>query len=186
MAAKTSQPRYEVDRQNAVNPNAFIFARTEWEFEGDHPESMLIHPHSVEPGSWSKPPSFFARYTMSCGKIYALVSCPNCHGVSMVADRVTKCDIKGHMTPDFKCMHPDCGFHRTAYLDNWNDRVLYACSYWKGANLEIAYVHGNTPAMARLELGASCKDEDIVAIGPAIGFFVDEQADKTGRILSAD
>lgn len=121
---------------------------------------------------------------MSFGKVYAFVSCPQCRQVVMLADRVTKCDILGHLQPDFA--HQGCEFRRVAYLDNWNDRVLYACSYWKGANLEIAYVHGNTPAMARLELGASCKDEDIVAIGRAIGFFVDEQADKTGLILSAD
>ena len=66
MTARASQPRYQVDRQNAVNPHAFIFARAEWEFEGDHPDSLVIHPHSVEPGSWSKPPEWFSRYAMSC------------------------------------------------------------------------------------------------------------------------
>jgi hypothetical protein len=186
MTAKTSQPRYQVDRQNALHPQAFIFARAEWTIEGDHPDSLVIHPASVEPGSWCKPPEWFSRYAMSCGKVYAFISCPNCHNVSMVADRVTKCDLLGHLTPDLACTHSGCGFRRVAYLDNWNDRVLYACSYWEGANIKIAYTHGNTVAMARRELGASCRDEDIIAIGPAIGFFVDEEADRTGNILTAD
>jgi hypothetical protein len=186
MTAKTSQPRYQVDRQNALHPQAFIFARAEWQIEGDHPDSLVIHPASVEPGSWCKPPEWFSRYAMSCGKVYAFASCPSCRGVLMIADRVTKCDLLGHLTPDFACTHSGCGFRRIAYLDNWNDRVLYACSYWEGACIKIAYTHGNTPAMARRELGASCRDEDIIAIGPAIGFFVDEEADRTGNILTAD
>jgi hypothetical protein len=181
MTAKTSTPRYEVDRQNAVDPRAFIFSRAEWEFEGDHPDSLVIHPHSVEPGSWSKPPSFFERYSMSFGRVFAFASCPKCGSASMLADRVTKCDLLGHLTPDFH--HQGCDFRRPSYLDNWNDRVLYACSFWRAGKIEIFYTHGNTPQMARAELGASCRDEDIIAVGPAIGFFVDEAADPQGNIL---
>lgn len=186
MTAKVSRPRFEIDRQNAVDPTVFVFARASWVFIGTHPENMQIDPRSVELGSWSKPPSFMNEYHLTFGKVYAILSCPNCGGISMVADKVTRCDVKGKLDPDFACTHSGCGFRRAVYLDNWNDRVLYACAYWKSGRIEIAYCHGSTPHMARMELGMTARDSDIISIGPAIGFFVDEQADKSGKILTAD
>jgi len=187
---KRSTPRHEVDRRNAVHPEAFVFSRSKWEFRGSTMESFGIVPASIEPGSWSKPPEWMGKYATAHGKVRAWVSCPNCGGVSMICDGVTRSDILGKLTPDFICTHGACGFHRTAYLDNWNDRVLYACSYWgrgaRGPEIKIHYTHGNSVAMARAELGASCRDEDVIAIGPAVGFFVDEKADRQGNILTAD
>jgi hypothetical protein len=189
---KKESRRLEVLRQNAVDDEAYIFPKEEWVFSGDHPQTMQISP---VPGTWCPPPEMLSGSAF--GKILALVSCPNCRNVSAFTSSVFEITQKGEVSPDFQCGHAAagligplrrrCDLHKRVLLDEWNDKRLYACSYLDHAGKEprirILYTHATTYEGARLELGASVADSDIIAIGPAVGFFVD---DRKGDILSAD
>lgn len=170
--------RFEVDRANAVNPQAFVFARQEWTFTGDSPQTLSL---DGPPGSWTKPPELLAHGPFE--HVFAFVRCPHCHGYTALHDQVHKIGVHdGKLSPDFG--HQGCSFRRIAYLDNWNDKKLYAMSFHnRKGDIEIFYSHADNQAEARMHLGGGIRAEDVIAIAPAIGLFVDEAADKTGTVL---
>lgn len=178
---KQAQRRVSVDRQNAVSKDAYVFPKSEdWVFQGDAPQTLQM---DGEPGTWSKPPEVLAG--LAFGVIQALIRCPNCFGVSILAKSVTQIDEKGRLYPDFSCTHHACNFRRVTYLDEWNDKTLYALAFVRRDRIELLYTHATTVEDAAKEL-VGIPRESVIAIGPAIGFFVDEQADKNGSILRAD
>jgi hypothetical protein len=175
--------RVEVDRRNAVNPGIFIFAKsTEWGFVGETPEELAMTP---VPGTWTKPPQVLKDLMGAFGSLLAFVSCPKCKGVSGLFDGVTEVDGLGKMSPDFT--HQGCDFHRPCFLDRWNDKPLYALSFHDRADkmrVAIFYTHADTVSEARMGI-PNVPPQDIIAIGPAIGVFVDEGADRSGNTLVA-
>jgi hypothetical protein len=177
------QAKVEVDRRNAIHTEAFIFARSEeWSFIGESAEDLAFTP---VPGTWTKPPEVVKALVSAFGKPMAMLSCPKCRGVSMLLDQVSEVDELGKLTPDFT--HQGCDFHRVTYLDRWNDKPLYALSFHDRANkmvIETFYTHADNVAEARWGI-PQVADADIIGIGLAIGVFVDEKADKTGRVLVA-
>jgi hypothetical protein len=168
-------PQLKLHREAALNPEAFVFERVEWNFKGDCDENLQIQGKT---GSWCKPPSFAKK---TAGFALALVCCPNCTGVSALAKGVTVIDGMGKLSPDFQCTHPRCGFRRIAYVDMWLEKKLYAMSYWERGKIAHKYTHAKDLGEAVLHLGA--RREDVIAIAPAIGFFVN---DKKGDDLSTD
>jgi hypothetical protein len=182
---KLRQARVEVDRRNALDTRVYFFAKSDdWNFQGDSPQTLAFSP---VPGTWTKVPEVLTNLVSSFGKLQAFASCPKCHVVSGLLSGVTDIDELGKLTPDFRCMGHGCGFARPAHLDKWNDKVLYALSYHDRRNrmkIELHYTHADTVRQARLGI-PDVADKDIIAIGPAIAFFVDEAADKTGKILVA-
>jgi hypothetical protein len=178
---KLRQAKVEVDRRNAVNLNAFVFARSgDWGFVGEAPEELAMSP---VPGTWTKPPQVLKDLVGAFGSLLAFVSCPKCKGVSGLFDGVTEIDSLGKLCPDFA--HQGCDFHRQAYLDRWSDKPLYAMSYHDRKNrgaITIFYTHAETVLEARMGI-PDVAPQDVIAIGPAIGVFVDEKADKGGSIL---
>jgi hypothetical protein len=180
---KLRQARVEVDRRNALDTRVYFFAKSDdWNFQGDSPQTLAFSP---VPGTWTKVPEMLSTMVSAFGRLQAFVSCPVCRGVSGLMSEATHIDETGKLTPDFA--HQGCEFRRPAYLDKWNDKVLYALSYHDRRNrmkIELHYTHADTVRQARLGI-PDVLDKDIIAIGPAIAFFVDEAADKTGKILVA-
>ncbi|MDE2020830.1 MAG: hypothetical protein KGJ13_10885, partial [Patescibacteria group bacterium] len=70
------------------------------------------------------------------------------------------------------------------YLDMYHDKPLWACAVERfvhgNVRPEIIYVHGRNETEARTNLGVM-KQTRIVAIGRAIGYFVQ---DTKGEVLS--
>lgn len=160
----------------AVSSNAslvidpFIFKREEWETEGVWPNVAI----KGIPGTWCQRNRQWPKFLL------AIVCCPACCRNIIVHGEVSTIDILGKVSPSFQ--HAGCSFHRNIFLDKWNDKPLYACAiYRENGKTEIIYTHAQDAREARMHLGPG--NYQITAIGPAIGFFVQ---DKHGDKLSAD
>jgi hypothetical protein len=170
-----------VQSASAVEPEPYVFPKKEWTFRGHDPQTMKIE---AIPGSWTPIPE---KLKVTLKDYHGFASCPSCQGVSLFHKNVTTVDNDGRVHPDFQCnyMMPHnrqrCEFHRVTFLDLWNDKPLYACCILRGGRREMLYTHASTQAEARTQLGPG--DYTIVAIGRAIGWFVE---DKKGDVLSAD
>jgi hypothetical protein len=172
--------RIEVDRKNATSKDAYVFARADWDFQVD--ASDVLHITPPPPGTWSPPCEGYESQPPDWD--LAWVCCPACKKIVVLDKRIHKVDAKdSRLTPDFR--HQGCSFARRAYLDKWGDKPLYAMAYWQNGSIEKLYTHASTAVMARLEL-IGVPDKDIIAIGLAVGFFVDERANRNGLILTAD
>jgi hypothetical protein len=89
-------------------------------------------------------------------------------------------DTVGKVSPDIRCAHPGCSFHRTVYLDKWDRlRPLYVTAYTEGVSpdLKFAYSHAASQKEARFHLGSG--DFNIISVGRAVGVLFDE---KTGKV----
>lgn len=166
--------KVELDRSPSLVIDPFIFAKSdEWE----NTENAI----KAIPGTWRP------RYPELPSYVMALVCCPFGH-IAILHSSVSKVDYLGKVTPSYQCRIKDgtCSFHRNAYLDRWNKKPLYACAIErreKNSGVfkpEVIYTHASNQAEARIQLGPG-DDYRIVAIGPAIGYFV---KDKLGNLLS--
>jgi hypothetical protein len=172
--------RIEVDRKNATSKDAYVFARADWDFQVD--ASDVLHITPPPPGTWSPPCEGYE--TQGPDYDLAWLSCPKCRKIVVLDTRVHSVDARdSRLSPDFR--HQGCSFARRAYLDKWGDKPLYAMAYWQNGSIEKLYTHASTAAVARLEL-IGVPDGDVIAIGLAVGFFVDERANRNGLILTAD
>lgn len=143
--------------------------------------------------------------------VIAMISCPSCakllmlsHSVQaaralramtgMVVPVAHQIDYLGKVSPDLRCTHGSCGFHRKVYLDRWNKtKPLFALAYVdlsKGEHgeIEIAYSHSIDTREAMFHLGKTGKSIRVLTdakgrpvAGPAVGIYIDE---KTGRITA--
>jgi hypothetical protein len=142
--------------------------------------------------------------------VIAIISCPSCGKLLMLSHSpdaarglramtgmqvpvAHQIDYQGKVSPDVRCMHKPCEFHRKVYLDRWNKtKPLYAIAYVdlaKGEHgeIEISYCHAIDPkeALFHFQHGRNVRILTLPngrpAIGPAISFYVDE---KTGRITA--
>ena len=131
--------------------------------------------------------------------VVPLVSCPSCAGLLFlspsqevartlgrlfgrivpVAHRI---DEVGKVSPDIKCMHAKCSFHRTLYLDKWNNlRPLYVTAFTEGAGIDVkfAYSHAASRKEALFHLGAG--NHKVIEVGRAVGYMYDEA---TGKVTA--
>lgn len=161
-----------VDRSPSLIVRPFIFPKADWAFTGEGEQRMI----QGVPGTWHD------RWPGAPHWLLGLVCCPNCHNVSTLGKQVHQVDHVGKLSPSFQCKYGTCTFHRDAYLDDWNNKPLYAMAVERdGKCPEIHYTHAHSAEEARIQLGSG--NYHIAAIGRAIGFFVD---DKEGLDLSAD
>jgi hypothetical protein len=175
--------RIEIDRENATSKDVHIFFKAEWDFQVDAEDVLHITP--PPPGSWSPPCEGYE--VQGTDLDLAWVCCPACKKIVVLDKRIHTVDPQStRLSPDFR--HQGCSFVRRAHFDRWGDKPLYAMKYYDRHNrmkIETLYTHASTAAVARLEL-VGVEERDIIAIGLAIGVYVDEKADKQGRILLAD
>jgi hypothetical protein len=175
--------RIEVDRANATSKEVHIFFKADWDFQVDDQEELRIM--NPAPGSWTPPCEGYE--TQPPDFDLAWVCCPKCKQIVVLDKRVHTVDPQStRLSPDFR--HQGCSFVRKAHFDKWGDKSLYAMKYHDrqdGMRIATLYTHADTAAIARREL-VGVREEDIIAIGLAVGHFVDEKADKTGLILTAD
>jgi hypothetical protein len=140
--------------------------------------------------------------------VVAIVGCPSCGKMLMLSHSLAaaqalramtgmpvpvshQIDALGKVSPDIRCMHKGCGFHRKVYLDRWNKtKPLFAVAYvnLRTKEIEIAYSHAVDAREAIFHLGANRRDIRVIttpdgrpAAGPAVGFYVDE---RTGRVTA--
>jgi len=202
-----TQPAYSVHTSASVIVRPLVLPRAKWSFDaiggvrggGDRgpggPGELAFRPMK---GTWY---GHVVRGKSAHDVIVLpIIGCPTCNSPLFLAHRadtakmlsrlmrrpvpvVHKIDHLGKVQPDIQC--GGCGFHRKIYLDRWNKtKPLYALAYVdmrKGAErkIEIAYSHSIDTREARFHLGPG--KYDVIAGGPAIGFFVDE---KTGRVTT--
>jgi len=159
-----------VDTSPSLVIRPFVFPKKEWEMLEDGNQVKAI------PGSWTP------KHKRHPSLWLALVSCPNCKNISILHKSIHAIDHLGKLTPSYACKYPGCTFHRGVYLDEWNKKPLYACAVIENNKIKHYYTHATSQGEARVQLGIGNYTE-IVAIGRAIGFFVE---DKQGLILSAD
>ncbi len=181
----------EIQTHASLNARPIALARATWEIE-ETARGRAVRPVKA---TWT--------VQKIRGAIVPLIGCPNCGGLTMLVTRdmvekgvvtgvgarkVHEIDRYGKVTPDVKCMGGTspggpCDFHRTVYLDKWNRlKPLYAVAYTKPGSLkiEIAYCHASNQREARIHLGH--EKIRLIAIGPAVGFFVDEA---TGKVTTS-
>ncbi len=142
--------------------------------------------------------------------IVPMIACPSCNKLLMLSHSIAaakvlramtgmpvpvahQIDSLGKVSPDIRCNHPGCGFHRKVYLDRWQKtKPLFAIAYvnlerGEHGKIEIAYSHSIDAREAVFHLGTGKHIRVIKtadgrpAAGPAVGFFVDE---KTGRMTA--
>jgi hypothetical protein len=134
--------------------------------------------------------------------VLAMLGCPSCGGLLFLSHEpkaaaalrkmtgmpvpvAHRIDSLGRVSPDIRCQHAGCGFHRRVFLDRWHKtKPLFALAYIncdKGEHgeIEIAYSHSIDAREARGHLGKG--NFKTIAAGPAVGFFVNE---KTGRMTA--
>lgn len=169
-----------------------VLERALWPSKAGGPGALALRPI---PGTWHAHMDKSGHTSV----VVPLVSCPACGGMLFIVPsqdtarvlgrmmgRIVpvahKVSIEGKVSPDVRCMHGKCSFHKTLYLDKWDRlRPLYATAYVRDGShkIEISYSHASSQKEARFHLGAlKCK---ILGIGRAIGFFVDET---TGRVTA--
>lgn len=128
--------------------------------------------------------------------VVPMLSCPSCAGLLFVVHSQPTARILGRMmktivpvahsvstegkvSPDIKCMHKGCNFHRTVYLDKWDRlRPLYCIAFTEGRGIDVqfAFSHAVSQKEARVHLGAG--NFNIIGIGRAVGFLFDEKTRK--------
>jgi hypothetical protein len=171
MTMNPTSTKSTIDCSPSLVIDAFVFPKSnDWEWT----ENSI----SGVPGTWHERIEGMPKWTL------ALICCPNNH-VSILGSQVSKVSSIGKVYPSYQCRpptgHGTCSFHRNAYLDRWNKKPLYACAIERDGKPEMIYTHASTQAEARIQLGPG--NYRIVAIGPAIGYFV---ADKKGDVLTTD
>lgn len=184
-----ASPSFEIRQTASMAVRPAVLKRAEWDVV---PNGNII----PQKGTWH---AHIERRTPTDVTVIAFLGCPSCGNkivLSQSKDAATilskwfgrtmpvihAIDRLGKVSPDVLCMNGSCDFHRTVYLDRWNQtKPLYAMAYTRGAHgrIEIAYTHATNQHEARLHLGAG--NFRIIDIAPAIGFFVDE---KTGRMTA--
>lgn len=187
-----------ISRVSSVDPRAVVLERRTWKTMRDGSGHLLgIEP---EKSTWHG----LLHRDPHGTTVIPLIGCPSCGGVlaiphtgkgaavlrallNLPVPAAHSIDSFGKVSPDVQCRHVRgdhaCGFHRRVYLDRWNKtKPLYAIAYIdlskKGREeILIAYSHAVDAREARLHLGKG--NFDIVGVGPAIGFHVDE---RTGKV----
>lgn len=171
------QVRGEVVSTTSLSIRPFVFRKADWSYVKNGEGRPGIE--SAIPGTWDTGPIHSPSWLL------AIVCCPACRGLSMLRKEIHAIDSLGKISPDLYCPYNKngqrCGFHRKAYLDEWNKKTLYACAVERNGKPEIHYMHAKDQKEARIHLGPG--NYHIVAIGRAIGFFVH---DAHGEDLSAD
>jgi hypothetical protein len=171
-----------------IADHPFFFKKsTDWEVSDTTVERV--------PGTW-----YDLRQDKSgkfASTFMALFCCPACKAVCAVDRRVHSVDVFGHVTPktkgsegkELKCTNW-CSFNRICYFNHWSEKPLYAiaferCTYVQGKEkwtAELRYCHAVSELEARSQLALRFTDR-IVAIGPAIGYHVENE--KQENILTA-
>lgn len=176
MIDNTGKTKLEVDRSPSLVSDAFIFAKSDdWVFQRDeqNPRDSRIE---GPPGTWARLPREWRSISKHIQDIICITRCPNCKNFNALHMGVHRFDHLGRVSPDYKCMN--CDFHRIVYLDEINDKPLYACAIerlkggkWKP---EMIYTHAQDQTEALKQLGKDAIDNRvrIVGIGRAIGFKV--------------
>ena len=183
-----------IHSQASIDVRAIALPRAKWEIAVSPDGRLACQP---EKGTWC---AHIVRGRSAHEVIVVpMIACPSCNGLLMltpsrgaakVATRLLHMPVPiahhidhlGKVSPDIRCQHGRCSFHRKVYLDRWNKtKALFAIAYTRGAHgeIEIAYSHAIDSREARMHLGTG--DFRIIASGPAVGFFVDE---KTGRMTA--
>jgi hypothetical protein len=147
----------------------------DWRFT-DQDDQIAIFP---ERESWTRIPKEIEQ----SAALLALLCCPSCVQVNALHTMKHQIDALGHVRPGFQCATQGCEFNCDLWLDRWNNKPLYAMSYQRGGKVHIVYTNASTQAEARMMLGAAAKNSEIIAIAPAIGFFIEN---KEGTLLSAE
>lgn len=178
-----------IDTRASLNTQVLIVPRGEWKWEEAAPDSPARTPQLVEhvPCTWIEPLDWMAK------EIVAIFSCPNCREVRILTKRVHEISSAGEVKPDLQCKGQlgKCTFHRKVFLDRWKNLPLYACAIECigkfGRIPRIVYTHAKNPTEAAFMLGARVDGMvyDIVAIGPAIGFFVADGKDDTKLVAES-
>jgi hypothetical protein len=188
-----TQPSYQVHASASLEVQAHVLRRAEWASERVIGRGDALTPI---PDTWygHKVRGRAAHDFV----LVAMIACPKCGGMNILSHSpeaaraisamtgravppvAQQIDHLGKVSPDFRCMHPGCGFHRKVYLDRWNKtKPLYACAFIdmklpvKQRKIEIAYSHAIDAREARFHLGPG--KFHVIATGPAIGFHVDER-----------
>jgi len=159
----------------SATERSHVLPLKEWRFEDQGASGIAIFP---ERESWARIPKEY-----NSNDYLALVCCPACMTTCVLSPLVQEIDHLGHVTPGFACVNPECTYSCDLWLDKWNNKPLYAMAVQQKGEIAIYYTNASCQAEARMHLGAAAKNSEIVSIGPAIGFFVQ---DKEGKVLSAD
>jgi hypothetical protein len=169
-----------IETQASIISDPFFFEAAVWERK--QLDGQIAY--GAIPGTWFRPQDTVILAT----GILALVACPNCKGVSGLSRKIHRINSFGKLMPNFICPHSinkiRCSFNRDCYLDRWNKKPLYAIALeyptisggWRPV---IEYCHATNEAEVRKHLGPG--SYRIVAIGPVIGYNVE---DKEGKKLS--
>lgn len=188
---------YSVTAQASLDVQACVLPRAQWETSTSYDGRVSIRP---EKGTWY---GHVVRGTAAHDVVaIPMLDCPSCGKLLMLSHTedaakaigrlfkvpsfrpVHKVNHLGKVSPDIRCMHPGCSFHRTVYLDRWlKTKPLYACAYIRtgGKRIEIDYSHAIDRKEALFHMGFKKGEVKVIATGPAVGFFVDE---RTGRITA--
>jgi hypothetical protein len=190
-AAVTSQ----VHSHASINVRALVLPRAKWETARNAKGQLALMPRK---NTWY---GHIVRYQHSM-TVVPMIGCPACGGIlaiphsqdaALELQKMTgmpvpvahRIDHLGKVSPDIRCQHGKCGFHRRVYLDRWNKtKTLYAIAYvnedvGEHGAIEIAYSHSIDTREARMHLGKG--NFRTIAAGPAVGVFVDE---RTGRVTA--
>lgn len=192
-----SDTSYSVSSQVSLHVQACVLPRAEWDVSESYDGRISIRPiqgtwygHVVRGASAHEVALIPMLGCLGCGKLLMLShteESAKCIGKLFKVPTfrpVHRINHLGKVSPDLKCMHHGCDFHRTVYLDRWlKTKALYACAYIrKGAKkIEIDYSHAIDAKEALFHMGFKPREVKVIACGPAISFFVD---DKTGRITA--
>ena len=153
---------------------SFVFKKVTWQYK-EAPQGKTVQ---GIPGTWTE------AYEDAPDWLLAMISCPACGTNLLLHSRVHEINRLGRIFPDTECS--GCSFHRTCYLDRWNNKPLYAAAIEVDGVPEVQYMHAATSVEAMLHLGPMTRDGKkirVVAVGPAIGHFVH---DNHGEELNAD
>jgi len=169
-----------IETHSSIIAEPFFFEAAVWERK--HLDGQIAY--GAIPGTWFRPQDTVILAT----GILALISCPNCKGVSGLNRKIHKVDRFGKLEPNFICPFSinkiRCSFNRNAFLDRWNKKPLYAIALEYptlsgGWRAQIEYCHAVNEAEVKKHLGPG--SYRIVAIGPVVGYHVE---DKEGKVLS--
>lgn len=187
----------KVDRSASLNVRTLVLPRAKWEKELIAGGREALRP---QPGTW------YGHVVRGQGAhevtVIPFVGCPACKKLLLLSHSPDAAralaslsgmpvpvshaiDHLGRVSPDARCAHAGCSFHRRLILDKWNTtKSLYAIAYvdlsrGDAAKIEIDYCHAVDRREALFHFGVRKKSVRVIDAGKAVGFFVDE---KTGKV----
>ena len=189
----------QVHARASIDVRSIVLPRAKWETE------QVRGPRGVQTALRPQKGTWYGHIIRGRERhdvtVIAVIACPSCNrllflshspeaakGLRMMTGMPVpvahQINHLGKVSPDVRCQHSGCGFHRRVYLDRWlKTKPLYAIAYIEGSSgeIKIDYTHAVDRREAMFHFGprANCQ---IIDMAPAVGHFFDEKT----RKLTAD